>query len=426
MLDSIGLSVASGRGARAWTRQGPSERLSVQVANLVCLTILVLSVVFFVNHCVKLYAELDYAARDLGHSDLTDFFVFYSSARFLWDGGAASNLYDAHLLKTFQLSLGSPLKGLHPFNYPPTYLFIIWPLGGLSYAVGLIIWQFLTVTIFASTAKMAGLRLFEIVAAIVAPVTVFNISAGQNGNLTSALLIGGLALLARRQVAAGGLFGLLTVKPHMGLLVPVVCLAQRRWWAMAAAAGVTLVLVGASILVFGLTSWKAYFDFLVGFSTQIQAQSNSNFMKYSATILAAEQVMGLPKSLAYAIQIAVSCGVGAAVYWAYRRSQDEILRLVLLLVGVSLATPFGFLYDLPFMGVVVILLVRLGLQSGFLPFEPVCLAAAWAIPFLGIWGMERGVPLAPWIHLLLFCFILARFHLANKTELKRQEGYTRI
>jgi hypothetical protein len=210
-------------------------------------------------------------------------------------------------------------EGRHPFNYPPTYLFLIWPLGGLSYSVALIVWQLLTLALFAFGLRMAGLRPIEVLAAIVAPVTILNFSGGQNGCLTSALIIGGLALLARRQIAAGGLFGLLTVKPHLGLLVPVVCLAERRWWAIVAAGCVTIALVGASILVFGPASWEAYLGFLGGFQAQAQAQTSGTFLNYSATVLMAEQIMGLPKALAYGVQIAISLGVSLAVYRAYRR-----------------------------------------------------------------------------------------------------------
>ena len=37
--------------------------------------------------------------------------------------------------------------------------------------------------------------------------------------------------------------------------------------------------------------------------------------------------------------------------------------------------------------------------------------------FLSIGGMEQGVPLAPWIHMILFCFVLVRIRLTNKSGL---------
>ncbi len=408
MLYDADLNSVPGGKPEKRIEQARGRRLLDQPARLICLVVVGLSAVYFVIHGAMFYAGLDFASRELGDSDLADFFAFYSSARFLWDGGAASELYDGALLKAFQVSLGAGEQGQHPFNYPPTYLFLIWPLGGLSYSVALIVWQLATLALFAISLRMAGLRPGELLAAIVAPAMILNFSGGQNGCLTSALIVGGLALLARRQIAAGGLFGVLTVKPHLGLLMPVVCLAERRWWAIAAAGGVAIALVGASILVFGPASWQAYFGFLGGFQAQAQVQTSGTFLSFSATVLMAEQIMGLPRALAWGVQIAISLGVGLAVYRAYRRPLDETLRLALLLVGISLVTPYGFLYDLPFMAVAVILVVRVGFCSGFLPFETLCLAAVWLVPFFGNLAAEQGVPLVPWVHLIFFGFVLAR------------------
>ena len=398
--------------------EGPrSERLLDQPARLICLVVVLLSGVYFLIHGAMFYAGLDFTSRDLGDSDPTDFFVFYSSARFLWDGGAAWELYDNALLKSFQVSLGAGQEGLHPFNYPPIYLFLIWPLGGLSYSVALTLWQVLTLALFAFSLRMAGLRPIEVLAAIVAPVTILNFSGGQNGCLTSALLIGGLALLVCRPIAAGGLFGLLAFKPHLGLLLPVVCLAERRWRTIGAAAGVAIALTGGSMLVFGLASWETYLGYLDGFQAQAWgAQTGSDFVNYSATVLMAGQIMGLSKALAYGAQITISLGVILAVYHTYRRPLDETLRLALLLIGVSLATPYGFHYDLPFTAVAVILMVRVGLRCGFLPFETVSLAAVWLVPFFADLAAARGIPLVSWINLIFFGFVLVRLHRAHRHD----------
>ena len=150
------------------------------------------------------------------------------------------------------------------------------------------------------------------------------------------------------------------------------------------------------------------------FQAQAREATGGKFLLYSATVLKAEQMMGLPKALGLAIQAVVSVGAGLAVYWAYRQTDHMTLRWALLLIGESLATPFGFLYDLPFMAVAVILIVRLGLRSGFLPFEVFCLAAVWLEPFISLTTARWGVPLAPWIHLTFFSFVLVRLSRARR------------
>src|SRR5258706_16321345 len=65
--------------------------------------------------------------------------------------------------------------------------------------------------------------------ALAAPAVFVNAVRGQNGTWTAALCGGGLSLLERRPLLAGGLLGLLIYKPQLGLLIPVALLAGRHW-----------------------------------------------------------------------------------------------------------------------------------------------------------------------------------------------------
>ena len=107
MLSDADLSTVPGGKTEKRAGAVRGGRLLDQPARLICLVVVALSAVYFVIHGAMFYAGLDFASRDLGDSDLADFFVFYSSARFLWDGGAAGQLYDGDLLKAFQVSLGA-------------------------------------------------------------------------------------------------------------------------------------------------------------------------------------------------------------------------------------------------------------------------------------------------------------------------------
>src|SRR3546814_4826722 len=102
-----------------------------------------------------------------------------------------------------------------------------------------------------------------VVALLLAPASYINISGGQNGFLTGALLIGGLRLLGPKPILAGICFGLLTVKPQLGILLPFALLASRQWTAIVVASVTAALLVGASALLFGWESWQAYAE-LVG------------------------------------------------------------------------------------------------------------------------------------------------------------------
>lgn len=377
-------------------------------ARALCVFLVLALAIYFGLDVALLYAKLDFGARGLGSSPVSDFFAFYSSARFLHGGGDLAALYDPAALKAFQVSLGASADGLHPFTYPPTYALLIEPLGALPYATALLLWQWGTFAAFACSLRLAGLSGMEATCAAAAPASIMNFAAGQNGFLTSALLIAGMACLARRPAAAGSLFGLLTVKPHLGVLVPLACLAERHWRAIGTAALVAAGLIAVSLMATGTEPWRAYFDFLTWFLGVAASQSDGPFLALTSTPYMAARILGLPGSFAFLVQAAVTVFVAAAVFSAFRRKTQPAARLALLLVGASLATPYGNLYDLPFIGVAVVLLARRGLHSGFLPYEGLVLLTAFLVPFIGGPLNEAGVPLVPAVHLVLFLYIQAR------------------
>jgi hypothetical protein len=145
-----------------------------------------------------------------------------------------------------------------------------------------------------------------------------NFIAGQNGFLSAALIGGALLCIERRPLLAGFFLGLLTYKPHLGLLFPIVLAASGHWRTFAAATATAVAMACASWIAFGSAAWSAFFADIG------------------------------PTS--YAV---LSDGVGAAA----------------LGVGALLATPYLYAYDLVILAVPLAFLWRLGRARGFLPHE---------------------------------------------------------
>src|SRR5690606_1339035 len=78
---------------------------------------------------------------------------------------------------------------------------------------------------------------------------------GHNGFLTAALLVPGVALMHRRPMLAGVLFGVLTFKWMLGPLVIVGLVAGRAWRATAVAIITALTLAAVATLLYGIESW---------------------------------------------------------------------------------------------------------------------------------------------------------------------------
>ena len=385
----------------AWLRARGADRI-------VCFVLIGCGAVSLGLHLYLSISKMPFGAPLVDPENLNDFFVFFSASRFILDGGPVAELYDLVVFKRFQMGLGAAAEGLYPFNYPPHYAFFVLPLAALPYYPAMLAWSGATLMLFLWSARIAGLRGIELLALAVAPATVVNIAAGQNGFLTSALLVAGLFLMERRPVLAGSLFGLLTVKPHLGVLIPVAALAQRNWRAVLAAAISAAILIGASMLAFGPAAWVSYADFAAGFRQLMELQSEGTFLTYSATVQMGARLAGLPAAHGYLLQIAVSLGVAATLYRLYRTTSDRTLLRAALLTGTMLASPFGFVYDLPFLGLAVILLVRSGLRHGFLPYERLVLALAWLMPFIDLRLNATGFPATPFILLSLFGLIVFR------------------
>ena len=86
-----------------------------------------------------------------------------------------------------------------------------------------------------------------------------NLGHGQNEFSSAGLLGLGLLSLERRPVLAGFFFGLLTYKPQMGFLLPLVLIADRQWIAFLTAAATALAMSLLSYLILGAKSWHAFF-----------------------------------------------------------------------------------------------------------------------------------------------------------------------
>lgn len=378
-----------------------------------CAAFIACGAIYALFHFYLMISKMYFGFSVVDPESLSDFFVFYSAARFVWEGGAVATLYDLAALKQFQIGLGAESSGLHPFNYPPSYIFAILPFGLLPYTPALLAWLAATLLLFVLAARRAGLRAAEVAALIVAPAAMVNISAGQNGFLTSALLVAGLFLLDRRPLLAGSLFGLLTFKPQLGLLIPVALLAQRKWRVILAAALSGGLLFGLSLAVFGSSSWTAYAEFTAAFQRLFEVQAENSFVSNSATVLMGARIAGLPASAAYLLQALVSVAVAVTLYRLHRTTCDRTLQHAALLIGTLLASPFGFIYDLPFLSLAIVLLAGRGLREGFLPYERAVLAAGWLMPFIGSQSNDLGLPVMPLIEAALFGLVVVRARLPH-------------
>lgn len=272
----------------------------------------------------------------------------------------------------------------HNWSYPLFCLLLFWPLAQLPYFAALALWTF---GLFAAFAKMTlsqierSKRSIAMILLVLAPATLINGFSGQNGFLTACLLVGGVLLLDRRPVLAGILFGLLTYKPHLGLIVPFVLLALGAWRTIAAAIATAMLLAATSVAMFGLEAWRTYFQVTTAFQVRLLEQVNDfGPMMVTSAMMSVARTFGVSLQTGLAVQLAVAIPVIALAVWAIRQTSDPARRAFVLVTATLLATPYAMVYD--FCALTAVLAWRL--------FRPQPLSAVRAAIILVAWLMPLG------------------------------------
>src|SRR5262249_16620590 len=122
------------------------------------------------------------------------------------------------------------------------------------------------------------------------PGVLINLLAGQTGFLSGGLMLGGARLMARHPLVSGALFGLLTYKPQLGIMIPIALVAARPWACIASATLVTALLATTTSLCFGFEAWIACWYSL---GEYIRGYDAIHTNTVSPTILAMLQSMGI-------------------------------------------------------------------------------------------------------------------------------------
>jgi hypothetical protein len=178
----------------------------------------------------------------------------------------------------------------------------------------------------------------------------------------------------RRPRLAGFLFGLMVVKPHLALAIPVALAVSGRWTVLWAAALSGLGISAASAAVFG---WDVWAGFLHG-APLSRAALEQGLVSYSRfqSAFAAFQALGAGVTAAYAVQaLSVVLAVTAIVRARGRRHE----RAVIVLAGL-LMTPFVLDYDYLVLAFPLLWLLRDWSERGFPPWGRCMLLVQYLLP----------------------------------------------
>lgn len=334
----------------------------------------------------------------------TDFINVWTAGRIALTGHAA-DAYDWAIQKQLEVvTLGRDFEGYYAWHYPPPFLFVAAALAMLPYVPAYMAWPVVSFIPFAIVMRAIVGRPFGWALAAGIPVVLANAMVGQNGFLTAALIGATLVLLPTRPVLAGICLGLLSYKPQYGLLFPLVLVAALQWRVIMAAAATVLVMAVISLGVFGLDAWTAFLRWLPVASSTFLDNGGALIWGKMQSIYAATRYLGGSDQLGWALQTTAGVITAIALMILWRGRAPYTIKAAGLAVGILLATPYIFLYDLMVLAVAIAFLVRAGLETGFHRFELPLLGAAGVLLLL-FWLVTAPVGL---IATLLVAVVVAR------------------
>jgi len=334
----------------------------------------------------------------------TDFLSFWTTGHMLHGGQA---VYDVAAHTAAQRAYFAQ-DGLYTaFFYPPPFLLVCYPLGFLPYFPALGLWLLTTGAAWFAVARL-WLRRMGVTQPAWLPFAAFPpvlicITHGQSAFLVAALLGAGALLVRERPWLAGACFGLATIKPQFGLLVPIVLLLTGEWRVIAAAGFAALAVASLATLSFGPSIWGDWY----AVSGAAQAAMSEGAVGYAKMMspFAAAMLLGASVMLATALQAVVSIAVAAGIARAsWRRVYTPALGAAML-AGAPLATPFVLDYDMVLLAFPLTWLAA----NGFRPWEKLVFVLAFAsAAFARPLAMELGLPIMPLVLGALFVVMLRR------------------
>jgi len=337
---------------------------------------------------------------NLTHPYQMDFASYWAAAILTLQGTPAA-AYDIAAHHAVQQQAGA-FGATMPFPYPPPFLLVVLPFGLLPYGVAAIAWVAATFAAYLTAIR----RLFPDAGWLPAafPAVLVNAIIGQNGLLTAALFVTGALLLPKRPFLAGLLFGLLIIKPQLGVLLPLAFVAGREWRAFAGAtvgAGGALL---AALLLLGPAPYATMTELMPLYGSI--ARDGLVPWHKMASLYAALGMTGLPAAIALTAHAFAALAGAAAIWRIWRRPGGDPLGKAAALAAASLlVSPYLYGYDMLILIVPLLWLLGRGENRALL-------AVLWCLPLVSLfqdWGLLPAIvnPL-PFVSLTLLWLVYRR------------------
>lgn len=301
-----------------------------------------------------------------------DFVAFWSAARETLNGNLAGLYAPDGLANAIAAHRPEAVVEGLTWQYPPHASLIFAPIGLLPFEMAFVLWSWLGIAAFALVLGTSGVRGHALIALIATIPVLIVLNTGQNALFTASLMLLAVFHAKARPVLAGIAAALLTMKPQLGILLPVLFLAGGHWRAFGAAALGSLALWGGSALLLGAATWAAFFEFLGVVSGSV---SDGAMPLYKmVNVYAAARLAWVPEALAVLLAGLAYLAAIAALVWTCRKIDDPTWRYAVLASATLLTAPYSMYYELVLLVPAVWFVARRAYAAGWLALERESLA----------------------------------------------------
>jgi alpha-1,2-mannosyltransferase len=306
-----------------------------------------------------------------------------------WMGGRAAlhgdlqTYFEVHRYNAQIHRLFAPDLPFHNWSYPPHILLLLWPFGLFPYLASYALWLVAGLGVYLWAASNGKFDRELLLFLALSPVAMVLVLTGQNGFFTGALLLGVLAQWDKRPVLAGIMLGLLSVKPQLVLLMPLVLMMTGRWRCLAVAAATAAAMMALTTVLYGPAVWTGYLADAVPFQNIVMTKGTGLMLGMMPTAFINARLMGAPDAVAWALQAVTAIIALAAVVWTFRKRRDPMLSNAMLLAASLLVTPYSFNYD---MAALIAVLAQMRLRPGNSRIDTALILTVWMLPVVMMLG----------------------------------------
>jgi hypothetical protein len=323
-----------------------------------------------------------------------DFMTFWSAARMGVLSGPNAAYNDA-ARTALQHAAGALGPGGHyAYWYPPPFLLLTLPLGLVGYIPAICAFLAGGYALLIATLRRILPSPWGVTALILSPVMMLNTVIGQNGAYTATCFGAAMLLLERTPAAAGACLGLLVVKPHLAVLIPIALAAARRWRAFVSCGATAVLLCALSWATLGTGVWQAFLT-----HSREATATLENFAEdwpKIQSVFSAVRLLHGSIPLAYTLQALCAAAAAITVALIARRRPGAGPEIATLVTAALLTTPYVFDYDLTCLLVPMAYIGACATRGVWLPWEKILLLLLFVLPAgIRAVAMNYGVPIIP-------------------------------